>query len=625
MNYETSSRFDEQSEDLGPYSYRTNIDAELSTLLSEPEVVLSEEDKQAAFQFGQSLLAGNWNDIHCAAKKPETGQTLSYSEVDKLATVTNSHTFYPDLLRQPNAQPVRQMLGIDKVDEKLWFRTISKRVAAGMSYDLTVLRNTAKDAQKWRSKQLNEALQFPSSHDETYAEPASFTVNFTPEKLLQKSEAWQAYRQYYRQINEELKTQPDSALLHAQRALLNVHRGAVNAKMAILYPPLIDFKRQIEATNLTVETGQWSTRLAAVTPVFNSASKTEIVYPRPVGAYASFLTRLDHIRRGVAVQKDGTIGPISPQLLELEQTSTAQEVASSPDTVAYTPKELDIIHTTRWNSSELKTFLEDVLKSADLLSEQQSEWDEIKTRSGTATDGRWQVTLSPTASSLSVDAKKRIMTVPEQLQNDDNPTRSLGDLLPTSAHEVGHVIQGEVKKQQAAIVPLAEISGRRALVVAEMGGIYEERIMRGYQGETRPVRWYFLHGLQTKLAGGNEAQVARVIYDTMQAANPGQTAAETRHKAVSSTERLYRFGGFNSQPLDYSLQELIVDGLTQYDPKTAKAIALGASAFALLDSAALHRAGVYDVPDPRTIPSSAELVLKVFKNSYLPDLMSKTQ
>jgi hypothetical protein len=608
-------------EELGPYSSRANFDAELAVLLADPEITLSDEDKHAVTKFGYGLLQGAWGGVTCTATNRQTSQRITYGEADKMLVGTNSHTFYLTHLQHQENKAFREALGIDGCKPESWAYVISQRVAGGEPYDLEAVRKVAEASTKWDSKRLQRALEAPREQDGGYTEPENFTVNFTPEALLQKVEAWQAYRQYYQEVKALLKQQADRPLLTAQRTLLDVHIGAVNAKMAFMYPPLIEFKRQIETAHDAPGASQWQSRLATVVPVFSSANQEEI-YPQPVSKYARFLTRLDHIRNGVVTQADGTLGPIDPALLELaERVEQAARTDPSQAELAFSAEELACIKSEKWTSDQFAGFLEAVLASEDLRSSQRSTWDEVTGRSGRAPDGLWQVVRTSGVSNLAATSKTGTMKVPEQFGTDEDPTRPLDDLLKSASHELAHVFQGEENKKRAAELPLAAVAGRRRDLLLEMGGIARERQMNRYLGTERPVRLYFLRGLQAKLSGGNEVQVCRAIYDEMLRVNPSASPAKTRRTAVNSSKRLYGRGGHSTQALDYSIQELIVEAVAKHGPKAERSIALGASCLALLDAANLHRVDLFDLPDPDSIPSSADVVLNVFKQTVLPQIM----
>ncbi len=604
--------------ELWPYSPRNGDDTEevLPVLQAPAEIVLSPEDKQVAADFAQGLVHGVWGDLRVSLTDQKSGEPVTFGQIDKYSFGINKHTFYPDRLTRRYGATDRRTLGVYGHDPDTWQQIISRGVAAGRKYDLKALKAIARDEDTWQRQQLAKQLAKPAEEDADYQEPASFTINFTPERLLLKAEGWQAYRQFYRQIRRALREQPENDLREVMQTMLDVHVGAVNAKMTVLYPELISFKQQLQTADVGQTPGDWEDRLATVTPVFSQQPE-----PRPLSHYAHFLQRMDHVRLGVALD-DGKITPISPKLLALAQRVEAARVtlAAEQPTPLFSPAELAAIKGVKWEAAQLKEFLDACLDEAGLLSSHPADWDEISTSEGGAPDGLWQSVVSP--STNMTNGRKRAMIVEDKprLLDAVGPSGILGFV----AHEFSHVLQNIQKKLLAQELPIIDaFGGRRYDTVHEMGALVAEEKMQAHLGHDRPIGLTYLRGLQQLVAGGSRLQVARAMYADIQATRRHRPAAQNRASAASMAQRLYRRGGFNSQPLDYSEQGLILDSLSRYDPRTIKAIALGASSFALRDTAALHRVGMYEIPDPDNVPDPVELVLRVFRKSFLPRLLAE--
>lgn len=614
------------SELLGPYSPRNGdeTEAEIDAILADPEIVLSSEDKAIASQFAHGLVNGTWGELRVAVTNPKTGEPITFGEVDRYETQASKVTIYPDhLLSRGNARR-RQALRVDGLERSDWFKKLSRSVAAGDKYDTKKLSEIDTKGDQWQRAQLATRLTKARIDDARYVPPESMTIYFNPERLLQKAEGLQAYRHFYREVRRALRQQPSTDLSGVQHTMLDVHVAAVNSKLAMLYADLIDFKQQMGASGLVRDVGQWGARLAAVTPVFNNMPG-ELAKPvRPISSYARFIRRLDYIRNGVALQ-DGTITPLSPKTLALAKSieDNRQEPKTETPELAFSPEELTAIKDTTWEPAQTKEFLETCLQTVGLLSTHQATWEEVKSREGMPADGLWQIVISPKATSITTNGRKRTMIIPDKarlLATDSTPVGVLG----VSPHELAHVFQNEQKKILAQELPIiAAYGGRRRDTVHEMGGVLYEKQMQSLLGFDRPTGIIYLKGAMQLVEGGNKLQVARAMFDEIRSSRKTNPTRAERTSAANRTQRLFRKGGFDTQSLDYTEQDLILDSLSRYDPRTVKAIALGASSFALRDTAALHRVGMYEVPDPDNVPDPVELVLKVFRDKYLPELMAE--
>lgn len=131
-------------------------------------------------------------------------------------------------------------------------------------------------------------------------------------------------------------------------------------------------------------------------------------------------------------------------------------------------------------------------------------------------------------------------------------------------------------------------------------------------GNERPVNTTYLRALEVKLAGGNQVQVARA---SLQASMRGKELDEAQlaNSIAAAAERilrLYRLGGNDSQALDYIEQELLAQALRGIDDDRARVIASVGASFSFVDSAALHRVGLFDMPETAIHKPAEEVVQK---------------
>jgi hypothetical protein len=111
-------------------------------------------------------------------------------------------------------------------------------------------------------------------------------------------------------------------------------------------------------------------------------------------------------------------------------------------------------------------------------------------------------------------------------------------------------------------------------------------------GADRPDNPHYMRAMKVIEAGGGEKAAVKAFYESYQAANPEEPAASCIKIAESRVMRLCRrYGGYNSQPLNYAQTAAFVaaaDGMSEQ--QRAQIFAEGA--FDLPDMLKLHQYGL---------------------------------
>ncbi len=599
-----------------PYSERSSANAHelVAQLLAPPEIVLEAEELSEVRQFATGLFDGHISDeLTCRSE-----HTLK--EVYKNSAVAPEQAFYLDYFATPGGQEDLHLLQLpseitrDALSEMLLSVDYVTRVV-----DDTTRKKIATRSLDWHKDQLADRLQYPSDQD--WWEPIEPLVcNYEPDKLLTKLEDLQAYRQFYREVYQTIKDEPQAGVQQARLTVLQCYMGRINNMLADVYPHAVNLAKQLDEGSSTPATNEWGDRLAATVPVVASAFNTEnddrAIH---LEEWASnFSRRLEYVRNGVAVV-DGSITPVSAELAQFADTLPQIEAVAGEATLP--PEIVALMDKTTWTAAEMKQLNEGVLVGQNLLSVHQSTWQEADKRDGRAPDDKWQVIVTPKKKSLVVSGDKGVMWVPENFDRTLTQESPAG-ALPVSAHEQTHIIQTEYDEMLGEQIPLAAIKGRRYVTLREMGGIYQERTFHSLLGRTRAANAHYLRALQTKLAGGAFMQSARAMHDSLRAGGTfSGDAIEARENAVDRTMRLYRKGGHESQPLDYLEQELIMDALALLSDEQRRAVVVAGGSFSLADAAALHRVGLLSLPE-RTSADPTAAVMEVFTRDFLPDLQT---
>lgn len=608
----------ELSRIAGPYSPRNSmyVKEAMTGLLSEPEIKLSDVDEAQVTEYGHALVKGYLSpSVRVSEGYFKNDAALTLGEVILMPVGATTISFSKDyLVTAAGADDVRGLsLPPDRIPETLYSRLSQSEITDKKAFKSVAIRSN-----KWFRETLTNSFETDDQSAQISLTGDTINLDLDPNRTIEKASAIQAYRDFYRQALRRLKDEQNSHtsqdLLHAKRVQLDVHIGRVNALMALHYPHLFHLAEQLDMSPDNNQTQTWKNALLEAAPVIKFADASD--GEKRSKFFDGFARRLDIVRNGraVAYDSDGSALPISHDVerladeVELRSQNPSEKVPSS----RFTVEQLEEMARTRMNAEEFSTFLETVLADKGLLSVHKTTHDDLQERSGTAEDNKWQVVISPKAASLSVEGSRKAMIVAENFDRTLTQLSPTG-CLPLAAHEVAHVYQVEVNDEVAKQIPLAAIRGRRSVTVEELGGLFFERKVFDEFGINRKTNTMYVRGLQEKLAGGNITDVAWKMYETVRKYN-GVAPDKGRQVAMTAI-RLYRHAGHNSQPLDYIEQELLAEELRQtVSPENIASFAITASSFSLHDAAALHQAGLFNLPQSAAA-DPAEDVLRIYQDS----------
>jgi hypothetical protein len=605
---------------LWPYSERNGATAseDMATLLASPEQVLDETERAEAARFAWALYEGAYDDLSC-----ESLRTLD--QVRDISTDNTSEVFYCAYFQTASGQGDLCDLGLppDATQEEISFLLYNiPRMQAIV--DAKTRKEISARSTEWYRDMLAARLQAAPEHDASWPEIEPAIVTYEPDKLMDKFADLQAYRHFYRQVWRNLKDKPQTPLLRAQSALLEVYVAWVNNRVADLYPLVWELAMQLDRSQPTEHTAQWEAQLRLVAPlVMRIFSEQQEGREQATAEYFDrFAHRLDLVRNGAARSRS-SFSPVYTELLDLADTVGGVEGIVSPENIQFTEEELAVMDKTVWAAEDLQQFNEALLEERNLLSEHKADWQTVQRRDGPAPDRKWQVVVTPKKKTLSVDGAKLVMWVPQKFKRTLTQEMPAGG-LPLSAHEQSHVWQTEFDGQVAEQIPIAQLKGRRYVTSREMGGIDQERVVQAAFGRTRATNAHYLRALLVKESGGTITEVARAFYESYLAGKKleGNAEKEARDTAADRVLRLYRHGGHDSQPLDYLEQDLLVNTLSSLDKERRQAVIIAGGSLSWNDAAKLHRVGLFELPDRVHIDPATE-VLRLFRGRYLPSLMKR--
>lgn len=619
-------------QDLWPYSERNGVGAEadIARLFADPESPLSPEDKAAARDFASGLFSGRVGEIVCGASTvtDENGESrpISLKEVDKKSVLTSEQTFYLGYFTRPEGQQDRGALQLDPTGESIQAQLCDiERTTAHA--DAKNRKQIAKRSLDWYKAGLAEELKRDPSEDTQFVDEPKLSVNYAPDKLLGKIADLQAYRHFYREIKGTVKAERPVPLQQAKSLLLDLHIARVNNMVASLYSHAITLEDQLRLGPSNEKTVQYKVQLEQTLPLLRHLfTLEEGEAARDLeNLTGGLVRRLDLVRNGAAWRGGPNASAVSEELESLAHSLEAEKGTAETVGTPQLPLELiEYMDTTHWHAAELKDFNEALLAEWGLLSEHATDWQEVDDRDGRAPDGRWQVIVTPRKDSLSVDSIKKVVFVPEKFDRNLSQVGPPAGALPVTAHELTHVLQAEYDNVLSKQVPLADIKGRRAVTMREMGGLYQERLFQQTLGRQRGVNLHYLRAFQVKEGGGNKLEATRASYESQKAGRELDEAADKalRISAADRTLRLYRHNGNDSQALDYAEQELIMQALGSHNTEEIAALTVAGGSFALSDSVKLHQFGLLELP--QNIPHTpTEDVLRIFQQKYLPESIAK--
>jgi hypothetical protein len=171
-------------------------------------------------------------------------------------------------------------------------------------------------------------------------------------------------------------------------------------------------------------------------------------------------------------------------------------------------------------------------------------------RPGAAPDNKWQVIVSESYQSHSVDDKQKVLRCPVKKQ-------SIGHLLSvTIAHEIeGHILQNENR----SLIPLQlfkNIGGDRSSIFAEAGAMHnQDYVSKEAFGFNDPPKPHYIKAMAARLEGANYAECLNVYYESIikpyrKQREQNQISPEAFKKkcvqqlkiAISSAGRLFQSG-----------------------------------------------------------------------------------
>lgn len=353
--------------------------------------------------------------------------------------------------------------------------------------------------------------------------PKRFTVQRTPEEMVEKMTLYRRLKNYHRHqqkaLKDQLKTNPNDALIQAKLAILNIHRRRLNDLIASDYPTSLSIINQADAIqDNPYASEETKTKWLELQQILQLAVTGIGTFKNKGRSYA----RLDRFRYGAGKLNRATrdYTPLSNQALALAREIKDQN-PQIPD-----------IGTSVMSAQSHQRLYRQALEALGLLSSSQ---DYNPDRQGTAPDNLWQAEIDPNNGALSINRKQKVLKIPDK-------SRPAIEVIPLTDHEIMHIIQNH--NQTLLGLTLAENVGISDQACMEAGALY-------WENQTRLERYgvqkdlpnpHYLKAMQTKLSGGTFRRVMKTFFDSYISQNPNTNRRSAAELSADRTTRFFRSG-----------------------------------------------------------------------------------
>lgn len=413
-------------------------------------------------------------------------------------------------------------------------------------------------------------------------------INFTPERTMKSAEELQAAR---KQLLIYRRDYGASELIvdGAKRAIIDVYLAKLNNAIVNNIDRLLMIYDQAKLLENDAEMERSRSLLGGFGKIVDMPETSSRI-----------LTRFDYMRNGMGTDESGAASAISAQL---ERTLGM----SDPEVVDgyFTPEQVGVLRGTLISVERMREGFEKILSEAGVLSsEDASTWK--SKRGKRAFDEKFQVVEQPTLTTYAVDGIDGVYKVPSQ-------PRSLYDTIVVGGfHEAAHIDQCLADDEFAKVFSIGKIKGKRAGSLREpAANAIQRKAEKRLFGASKPISSpTYVNALKAKAQGGSLADMARAFFVTKLSIMPDIAARTAAVEAADRVLRLERHHGYNSQPLAYAEEGVMVSELE--GAPTAVAQRAGAiTTLDLVDQLRLHRYGLLPT---ETLPAHdwAGLVFKEF-------------
>lgn len=565
------------------FEKRANDDvvAALEALQSEPSRELSVEQKAEVVAFSDGLTT---------AEAAHFENVRSLQELFVMNTDERRPMFVPGyLMSEAGRASARALLDIELPD----FETEQAAHDYLLSFDYRAHANKKgfSDLAKRSEIAARDPIAKALVAGEIPNTPLRIEIITDPELYLEKAIELRRFKDALKQTRVDVRGQQEfgNDVDDAKLLMIDLHLARVNELLAQLYPGLAGILRQADAGAWGEDGDVYRSIIEDVSPTISSS---DYYKNRSAGL-------LDKLRNGASL-RDG--------ISSVESQTTAHKVdhigapLAELDEAFFTKEEIDAMRHEVFTEADIAEAMRLVLDEWGLLS---SETDWSQERDGWASDGKWQVVIDESFDNHKIVGKQGIMAVPTGQERTLMQPLPAG-VVPLTDHELEHVLQGHAARSNPNGLMLSRlgIHGARSSVFREAGGKAREvASQREYFGQQQQPNIFYVRALRVMTEGGSEGEAIRAFYEAAIEQNPDEDRMKLARTASLSTQRLYRYGGYNSQPLAYLEGATILEGLQDMPEHEVRKFMIGCSSYSIPDAVRLHEFGLAPTIEDDFIPA----------------------
>lgn len=581
-----------QHQELAFYPLRSGEDVGffVEALTRPPEKLLNEEERRDVLAFEHLLASGELVS--------HTGETLlvdSDRSIEEIwrhkSYARHKHEITLEYLFSPDAQAHREALGLD-ITEKTPIDDIGRYIRQhALNFDQSLLKDIAATSDQWSISQMQAEL----GDGGLKTEMTRMNVFSDIKVLAQTLQEYGAYRNFVAEASKDLERWDDSNAVQAKKTIVQIYRKVLNGELATLYPDALAVWDQLAAGENESESEEMNI-LRQAWPQGEKIAQLSYEQRR------EYILGLDRIRNGTTMV-DGRYTAISPALRTyFEQDVSVEEIPQAE----FSAEEVELLSSRRLDAYAMADYCRYILAELNLLSsESEQTYYDSPHRSHRAADNKWQVIVrtDKRVTAMGVEDPPGTLEIPINFYRTLTKATAPVGVISGAAHEIKHIYQMDNLVKKGENLSLAQsVRGRSSLALREAGGVYtEQRIQERLFGVQRPDSPHYMKALDILEQGGTENDAVTAFYESYTRANPTEPFEARVKDSISRVKRLCRrYGGFNSQPLNYAQTALIVKEAELLDERQ-RALLFAEGAFDLSDMASLHEFGLLS-GDPEEFP-----------------------
>lgn len=565
---------------LYPSRSGERIEEYVHALSQPPERLLDHSERAEVVAFENELINGSYQTHDGEIEHVHETRSLEVV-VDTAKYLASRHEFTVEYFLTPEGKAKAASAGLELPEDESDESMLASLREQASTLDRKILADLAKASRTWTTEQFVE--EFTTSN--VTPDVTRVMVFDDTAKLRNTVQAYQAYRDFCLRVRRDMHRQPHPDItLQAKNDVVDIYLKAINGNLAGLYPDMLWAWDQAKIAN----------DIQAMRDLREAWPGVGTIADARPEVRANFIRGLDYLRNGTAYDEDGRPTVINQELEELfggdsPDLHERKEVLGG----RFTPEEHERLSKIEFDADGMQAFCKDILAELGLLSaEPDSTY--TKDRPHRAFDNLWQAIIREDISAMGAEDPEGVLEIPTSFKRSLTKATAPVGVIAGAAHEIAHIYQlNNARNNQGSLRLAMRVRGRSSLVLREAGSVYVEHLVQNELfGADRPDNPHYMRAMKVIEAGGGEKAAVKAFYESYQAANPEEPAASCIKIAESRVMRLCRrYGGYNSQPLNYAQTAAFVsaaDGMSEQ--QRAQIFAEGA--FDLPDMLKLHQYGL---------------------------------